>query len=73
MSTKSEEVVDSKYNTVASTLMQEMSGTFPYKKHHRFQDKIKELGPRFFLHLQEGPGYTTDSTVAVQGTLSTAN
>ena len=73
-SMKSEEVVDSKYSTVASTLMQKMSGTFESEKDRvsTFKGVVQELGPMFQFHTAEGSGYRTDGTV-VQGNHPIAN
>ena len=48
---KSEEVIESKYCQVASTLMQKMSTVFPDETSRvsKFQSIVKELGPMFTM------------------------
>ena len=68
-SMKSEEVVDSKYNAVASVLMLHMStGTFLTEcdRVNKFQDIVSKLGERFQFQIQAGPGYKTDGAVVLQ-------
>ena len=68
-SMKSEEVVESKYCRVASTLMLSMSGAFDSEKERikAFKEKIQGLGQMFRLETAEGPRYRTDCTVKVEG------
>lgn len=66
---KSEEVVDSKYNAVASVLMVHMStGTFLTEcdRVNKFQDIVSKLGERFQFQIRAGHGYKTDGTVVLQ-------
>ena len=75
MAMKSEEGVDGKYNRVASTLTQEMSGAFSYEKDRMtaFAAIIRELGELFYFQCHEGHGYRTDCTVVVHGRFPIAN